>query len=218
MNNFNNRGGGGYGKPRGDFGGRSKFGGGDRNRGGGGGGRDRSDRPTEKFSAVCSECHKKCEVPFRPSGDKPVYCSDCFGRMNKDGGRDDRGGDRGGDRNNHREERRDFKSRPRDERPARHDKARGEDGGGLGDIKRQLATIEARLNRILDVLNPPTAPQKAAPVEYARKEKRAKQEVDAPALSAVLTKVTEPAAEVEIKKKAAKKATKKVAKKAAKKA
>jgi len=30
------------------------------------------------FEAVCDSCGKKCEVPFRPTGDKPVYCSDCF--------------------------------------------------------------------------------------------------------------------------------------------
>jgi len=28
--------------------------------------------------AVCSECGKDCEVPFRPSGDKPIFCSSCF--------------------------------------------------------------------------------------------------------------------------------------------
>lgn len=30
------------------------------------------------FEAVCDKCHKACEVPFRPTGDKPVYCNDCF--------------------------------------------------------------------------------------------------------------------------------------------
>lgn len=34
--------------------------------------------PTERFQAVCAECAKKCEVPFRPNGKKPVYCRDCF--------------------------------------------------------------------------------------------------------------------------------------------
>ena len=29
--------------------------------------------------AVCSACGKDCEVPFRPTGDKPIYCNDCFG-------------------------------------------------------------------------------------------------------------------------------------------
>jgi len=32
----------------------------------------------EMFSATCSQCGKEARVPFRPSGDKPVYCSDCF--------------------------------------------------------------------------------------------------------------------------------------------
>ena len=39
-------------------------------------GRD-SRRPV-LYDAVCDECGKPCKVPFRPSGDKPVYCSDCF--------------------------------------------------------------------------------------------------------------------------------------------
>ncbi len=28
----------------------------------------------------CSECGDACEVPFRPSGDKPVFCAVCFGK------------------------------------------------------------------------------------------------------------------------------------------
>jgi CxxC-x17-CxxC domain-containing protein len=32
----------------------------------------------EMFSATCSSCGKEAQVPFQPSGDKPVYCSDCF--------------------------------------------------------------------------------------------------------------------------------------------
>lgn len=28
--------------------------------------------------AICDECGRECEVPFRPSGDRPVYCSNCF--------------------------------------------------------------------------------------------------------------------------------------------
>ncbi|NTV29249.1 MAG: hypothetical protein HGA80_04120 [Candidatus Omnitrophica bacterium] len=30
--------------------------------------------------AVCAECKKECEVPFKPSGDRPVYCQECFTR------------------------------------------------------------------------------------------------------------------------------------------
>lgn len=40
------------------------------------GNRDR-ERP-QMHEATCSDCGKKCEVPFRPTGDKPVYCSQCF--------------------------------------------------------------------------------------------------------------------------------------------
>lgn len=71
----------------GDRGGRS-FGGG-RNSGrpsfGGGGGRDRDDRP-QMYKATCGDCGEQCEVPFRPSGDRPVLCKDCF--RGNDGGSD----------------------------------------------------------------------------------------------------------------------------------
>ena len=32
----------------------------------------------QKFDAVCSNCGKACQVPFRPDGQKPVYCKNCF--------------------------------------------------------------------------------------------------------------------------------------------
>lgn len=35
-------------------------------------------QPREMFPAVCAECGVETEVPFRPSGDRPVYCRDCF--------------------------------------------------------------------------------------------------------------------------------------------
>jgi CxxC-x17-CxxC domain-containing protein len=34
--------------------------------------------PREMFSATCASCGREAQVPFRPSGTKPVYCSDCF--------------------------------------------------------------------------------------------------------------------------------------------
>jgi CxxC-x17-CxxC domain-containing protein len=34
--------------------------------------------PREMFSATCSDCGQEAQVPFQPSGDKPVYCSACF--------------------------------------------------------------------------------------------------------------------------------------------
>ena len=69
---------------------RSSRGGGAGRRYSGGGsfrGRDsrrRDSGPREMHRAVCDECGKDCEVPFRPSGDKPIFCSDCFEK--RDGG------------------------------------------------------------------------------------------------------------------------------------
>ena len=47
-------------------------------RGGGGG---YQDGPREMHNIVCAECGVEATVPFRPRGDRPVYCSDCFSRM-----------------------------------------------------------------------------------------------------------------------------------------
>ncbi|MBU0708412.1 hypothetical protein KJ596_01515 [Patescibacteria group bacterium] len=30
------------------------------------------------YSVKCSECGKQTEVPFKPSGDRPVYCRECY--------------------------------------------------------------------------------------------------------------------------------------------
>jgi CxxC-x17-CxxC domain-containing protein len=46
---------------------------------GGGGGYSRG--PREMFDAVCARCGKETQVPFRPTGARPVYCSDCFRLM-----------------------------------------------------------------------------------------------------------------------------------------
>lgn len=58
-------------------GGRGGYGGGNRGYGGnrsfGGGNSDR-----EMFSTTCASCGKECQVPFRPTGSRPVYCNDCF--------------------------------------------------------------------------------------------------------------------------------------------
>ena len=54
----------------------------DRNRGG--------RQNVEMTKVTCSTCKSKCEVPFKPTSSKPVYCSDCFikkgsqGKVSKD--------------------------------------------------------------------------------------------------------------------------------------
>ncbi len=32
----------------------------------------------EMHKITCSECGNEAEVPFKPDGDRPVYCRDCF--------------------------------------------------------------------------------------------------------------------------------------------
>ncbi|MEK6873365.1 MAG: CxxC-x17-CxxC domain-containing protein [Nanoarchaeota archaeon] len=49
----------------------------------GGGGRQgfrRDFGPREMHKAICSECKKECEVPFKPKEDRPVYCKECYAK------------------------------------------------------------------------------------------------------------------------------------------
>lgn len=80
----------------------------------------------EMFPAVCDNCGKKCEVPFRPSGDKPIFCSECFEKKNQDNPR--RSDDRG----------------------------RGRFGGGSNDNSKQvldqLSSLNAKMDKLLGLL------------------------------------------------------------------
>ena len=49
-----------------------------RSQSGGGFGRGGFKRPSESTTITCSKCGKEATVPFKPRGDKPVYCPDCF--------------------------------------------------------------------------------------------------------------------------------------------
>src|SRR3989338_3151550 len=141
MGNFqdrDNRGGNGGGYRGGNGGGRGDF-----KKKSWGGGNDRGgDREVTMHKAVCSECHKNCEVPFFPSGDKPVYCSDCFSAKRE-------GGDRGG--------RKDFGDRgPRkdfgDRQAPRPDFTRSISVAPNGEMKKQLEEINNKLNRLIGIL------------------------------------------------------------------
>ncbi len=37
------------------------------------------DRDSVMHEATCDSCGKDCEVPFRPTKGKPIYCDNCFG-------------------------------------------------------------------------------------------------------------------------------------------
>jgi len=45
------------------------------------GGRDRQRREraeVEMTEVTCSDCGIKCEVPFKPTSSKPLFCNDCY--------------------------------------------------------------------------------------------------------------------------------------------
>ena len=55
-----------------------------------------SDEPTpagtdqqgrQLYNVKCSKCGKETQVPFKPSGDRPVYCRDCYMQQRQGGGR-----------------------------------------------------------------------------------------------------------------------------------
>ena len=43
-------------------------------------GGDRGFDKPEMHRATCAACNEACQVPFKPNGSRPVYCSNCFGR------------------------------------------------------------------------------------------------------------------------------------------
>ncbi len=86
-------------------------------------GRRDFERP-QLFKVVCNKCGKDCEVPFKPTGSRPIFCRDCF---KTNGGFD---ANRSEGRNN---------DRSRNEQP------------NYGD---QFAALNAKLDRILKILTP----------------------------------------------------------------
>jgi CxxC-x17-CxxC domain-containing protein len=147
-------------------GGRNNDRGGDRgnNRGGFGGNRSggrpsfqkkewggRDNRETVMHKATCGECNKACEVPFRPTGDKPVLCNECFG------GKKDTGFGAKKSFDNRFEERAPFgpkkSSGDREMRPIREFKAPNPNAGAFSDeVKKTLSEMNSKLDRLVTTL------------------------------------------------------------------
>jgi len=49
--------------------------------GGSYGGHSRSQGARQMYQATCANCGRETQVPFQPRGDRPVYCSECFGQQ-----------------------------------------------------------------------------------------------------------------------------------------
>jgi|APSaa5957512535_1039671.scaffolds.fasta_scaffold159895_2 CxxC-x17-CxxC domain-containing protein len=131
-------------------------GGRDSSRGGFGGG-DR--RRTEMHDAVCDECGNDCKVPFRPSGDKPIYCSNCFeGKATRDRDRSPRGGGR-----------RDF-GRDRDNR--RPSSGASVDAKSIEKLTQNIEVLNKKLNTIIELMS--SKKGVTAVESKPKKEKKAK--------------------------------------------
>ena len=85
----------------------------------------------QMFKTTCSKCGKECEVPFKPTGSKPVYCRDCFRtiRDSNSGGSYSRNSGKQSFDNNNR-------------------------GSSYPQYKEQFETLNAKLDKILKLLNP----------------------------------------------------------------
>lgn len=161
------------------------------NRGFGGGGRKfgRRDggRPT-MHQATCSECNASCEIPFRPSGDRPVFCSTCF---EKQGGGTrpsrfdgDRGG-RGERHERHRDEDRQMYEAvcakcskacqvpfmPKADKPVFCDACfsnGGKGGQNSGELMEQIKMLNAKVDKLMKFLNPKGSEEKAEKIEVEK--------------------------------------------------
>lgn len=49
----------------------------------GGGFRGGFGGPREMHKATCADCGKECEVPFKPTEGRPVYCRECYPKHKK---------------------------------------------------------------------------------------------------------------------------------------
>lgn len=100
------------------------------------------------YKATCSVCGKECEVPFRPTSGKPVYCSEHFEQM---------GGRRG---DSERSERPDYRAPNLDQNKVQFDA-----------LNFKLEVLSAKIEKVLKLLEPAAiAPVVPAPIVEVQKE------------------------------------------------
>jgi CxxC-x17-CxxC domain-containing protein len=202
-----------YGSKRRDFGGR------------------RDSRRTEMHDAICDECGKKCQVPFRPSGDKPIYCSECFEQKS------DRSPRRHDGRDSRRRKTRMYQAvcdecgrkcevpfKPTNGKPIFCDDCfkstsgkdnRKNQGAKDQNIQKQIDGINKKLDKILQMLEPSSSIQKQSKnKDVTKKDSRKKKSVQKtdPKKSKSKRKKTKDAKKSEASKKSRKSTKKKVAK------
>lgn len=123
---------GGYSKGRGGGFGRKRD---ERRDGGSRGGFNRG--PKQMHDATCATCGKHCQVPFKPTGAKPVHCSDCFGKSGGGGDRRDRAPRGGG-----------FKKEFRAPKP----------DARIDALQAEVKELHQKLDRVIAVIDPDPEP------------------------------------------------------------
>ncbi len=144
--------------PRGDFG-RPSFGG---NRGGFGRPAGRDFGAPELHDAVCADCGKPCQVPFRPNGKKPVYCKECFDR---NGGADASG------RASAPTAPREFTTVAKPFKAPAYTPAPVADKR-IDDLKIQLDAVNAKLDKLMSMMEKPAAEVVEKPVAKKATKKK----------------------------------------------
>lgn len=149
---------GGFGGGRGGFkGGHGKF-----------GGKPRFGGDKELFEATCATCQKTCQVPFRPTGERPVYCNDCFRNTREDSGTDFSRPPRS------------FDGPKRDFAPRREfspKPAAAAPDTRIGDLQKQVAALHTKVDALMALMAKPVvavAEEAPAPKKAAAKKKVAK--------------------------------------------
>lgn len=144
------------------------------------------ERP-QMYEAVCSDCGKRCELPFKPTGDKPVYCSQCF--ANHGGSSRSERPERGGrERSGFRDrpmfsavcdacgKRFELPFRPTGEKPVYCNECFNKGGSKTNEkpanqYKEQFDMLNAKLDRIIRALDT-ASPAKEEPVKKKEKTKK----------------------------------------------
>ncbi len=110
-----------------------------------GGFRNNDSRPMTMHSAICASCKKTCEVPFRPNGDKPVYCRDCFA------GRAAMGGERSG-RKDFRKESGQFNQNDNKFTSRQNFNSNQSDKPMIEDLKKQIDSMNVKLDKLTNTI------------------------------------------------------------------
>jgi len=99
-------------------------------------GRPSFDKQVHK--AVCDKCGTNCEVPFKPTGSKPIYCRDCFRTM--------------GDSESPRPRQFGNREYSGSRRPDHFEKSEYSESARPDQFKRELDQINLKLDKILRAL------------------------------------------------------------------